>query len=197
MDPSPSADSSTGERTRTALLDLAESAIRDRLDRRSRPDVDVDALPVELRRPGGVFVTLLVRGELNGCIGNLDSRDPIGISVPRLAVESAFHDPRLPALGAADLPHLHIEVSLLSRRAPVPAVTRAELLANLRPGVDGLVLASGRRSAVFLPSVWEQLADPNMFVDRLLAKAGLLPAAWPNDMRAEVFTAEKFGRDVG
>ena len=178
------------------LLDLAEAAIRARLVGDPPPRVDVPALPPQLRRPLGAFVTLHVRGELNGCIGHIIGTAPIAAGVAELAVSSAFHDPRLPALRADDLDDLDIEISLLSVPAPVPARTRAELVGRLRPGVDGLILSSGGHSAVFLPTVWQQLPDPDDFVDRLLLKARLPTDRWPDDMRAELFTTAIFARRV-
>ena len=76
----------------------------------------------------------------------------------------------------------------------MPAGTRSELLEHLTPGRHGLIITSRGRRAVFLPSVWEQLPDPDDFVDRLFRKAGLSPSPWPADLRAEVFTTEYLER---
>lgn len=204
MGPSPSTDptpASPGEwrlsdDARELLLDIAESEIRAALGVGDRRRLDLERLPPELSGPGGAFVTLHVGGQLNGCIGTIESADPIALSVARLAVQSAFEDPRLPALRRQDLPQLEIEISLLSTPHPIPASTRAELLANLRPGADGLILAAGRFRAVFLPVVWRQLPDPDEFLDHLLRKAGLPTFGWPDGIRAEVFTATCLDRDL-
>ena len=142
-------------------------------------------------------MTLLVHGQLNGCIGNIESDDSIGACISELAIRAAFEDPRLPELDRDDLDDLHIEVSLLSPRTAVGTHTRHELLSQLTPHVDGLIIESGRHRAVFLPSVWEQLPEPDHFLDQLLNKAGLPVDEWPSDMHAEVFTTESFGRDTG
>lgn len=176
------------------LLDTAEIAIRACLDGVRYPGPDVERLPERLRQPCGAFVTLHVDGQLNGCIGNIDSDEPIGTCVPKLAIQAAFDDPRLPRLRANDLPGLDIEISLLSPRTAVPCSTRAELLDHLTAGVHGLIIASGGRRAVFLPSVWKQLPEPNDFVLRLFDKAGLPTGSWPTDLHAEVFTVESFER---
>ena len=87
---------------------------------------------------------------------------------------------------------------MLSPLAPVPAGSRADLLGKLRPGIDGLVIAAGRRHhGVFLPAVWDELTEPSVFLDHLLLKAGLDPRSWPPGVRAWLFTAEKFGRQSG
>jgi AmmeMemoRadiSam system protein A len=179
------------------LLDIAERAIVDGL-RNARPTVPApNELPDALRRPAGTFVTLNVRGELNGCIGSIESDEPLGVSVARHAWSAAFTDPRLPALRWVDYDHLDIEISILSPLSPIPAPSRDELLDLLEPGVDGLLIAAGSRRAVFLPSVWEQLPSASTFLAHLFHKAGLPPDRWPDNLRAFTFTADKFGRRAG
>ncbi len=176
------------------LLDIAEVAIRACFDGTRFPGPDVARLPERLRRPCGAFVTLHVDGQLNGCIGNIDSTDAIGSCVAKLAIQAAFEDPRLPKLRQEDLNGLDLEVSLLSPRVTVPAGAREELIGHLTPRTHGLILSSGSRRAVFLPSVWRQLPEPDDFIERLLEKAGLPTTAWPDDMHAEVFTTQSFAR---
>jgi AmmeMemoRadiSam system protein A len=184
------------EADQTLLLDLAESAIRASFGQVEGTIGDAGELPETLRRPGGGFVTLHVAGELNGCIGTIGGTEPIGIAVARLAVQAAFDDPRLPPLRFADLGRLHIEISLLSEPSSVAADTRVALLDQLRPGDDGLIIEAEGRRAVFLPAVWEQLPEPDQFLDHLLRKAGLATDRWPPDMRAEVFTTTSVSRHV-
>lgn len=179
------------------LLDIAEVSIRARFDGTRFPGPDLRRVPERLRQPCGAFVTLHVDGQLNGCIGNIDTNDPLATCIALLAIQAAFEDPRLPPLTEADLYGLHIEVSLLSPHTGVPAGTRAQLIGQLTPGVHGLIIASGHHRAVFLPSVWAQLPDPEQFLDQLLRKAGLATDRWPSDMHAEAFTTESFGRQLG
>ena len=180
-----------------ALLDIADRAIVDGL-RNVRPTLPApNTLAAELLRPVGTFVTLNVHGELNGCIGSIQTDEPLGVSVAKHAWSAAFTDPRLPALRWIDYEHLDIEISILSPLSPAPAPSRAALLEVLRVDVDGLLISSGARRAVFLPSVWEQLRSPETFLTQLFRKAGLDPASWPDDLRADVFTADKFARRAG
>ena len=179
------------------LLDIAEGAIVDGL-RRRHPRMPLrEELPGALLHATGTFVTLHVRGELNGCIGSIETDEPVGRSVARHAWSAAFTDPRLPPLQWADYDHLDIEISLLSPLAPIPAPSRDALIDALEPAVDGLLIVAGARTAVFLPSVWEQLPSPETFLTHLFHKAGLDPASWPEGLRAFGFTAEKFGRPAG
>lgn len=175
------------------LLRVADAAIVAGLHGRRPAPVDTASLPDALRAPRGVFVTLHVDGELNGCIGSIEGTEPLARAAARHAWAAAFADPRLPPLTRADYPRTSIEVSVLSPLTPVPATSRASLAAQLRPHADGLVLGDGHRRAVFLPAVWETLPDPDEFVDRLLRKGGFGPG-WSPSLRAERFTAEVHAR---
>lgn len=65
---------------------------------------------------------------------------------------------------------------------------RGDLLAQLRPRKDGLIVEDAGRRALFLPAVWDQLPDPEQFFERLLAKAGLSPRHWSPSLTARRFT---------
>ena len=68
-----------------------------------------------------------------------------------------------------------------------------ELLAQLRPGMDGLILHFHHYRATFLPAVWETLPDPYMFLTQLKLKAGLPLDFWSPELWAERYTTEYFG----
>jgi len=176
------------------LLDIADRVIMAGLDSRGPLVPDRSGLHADLRRTFGAFVTLTVRGELNGCIGSIEGDEPLDLAVARHAWSAAFEDPRLPPLRWSDYAHLAIEVSVLSPLSVLPAESRSGLLDALRPGVDGLLIGAGMRRAVFLPSVWEQLPSADAFVEHLFRKAGLAPDVWPDDLRAHRFTAQKITR---
>jgi AmmeMemoRadiSam system protein A len=187
-------DQSVPDNAGELLLQIADRAITDGLGN-LRPTIpDPAHLPLELRQPLGSFVTLKVRGELNGCIGSIETDQPLGSSVARHAWSAAFSDPRLPPLRQADCEHLGVEISILSALEPISTESRDDLLDSLRPGVDGLLIAAGSRQAVFLPSVWEQISSAELFVTQLFYKAGLTPNSWPSDLQTFVFTAQKIVR---
>lgn len=136
------------------------------------------------------FVTLRTGlGELRGCIGTLEAYRPLGEDVVANARAAAFGDPRFPPVGEVEIARLRVEVSLLTPPEPLAAASEEELLAVLRPGVDGLLLARGARRATFLTQVWEELTDPREFLRHLQRKAGLPPgwepgtAAWRYQVR--------------
>jgi AmmeMemoRadiSam system protein A len=177
-----------------ALFDVAEAAIIAGLGGGGPCLPDIATLPEALRRPVNAFVTLTVDGALNGCIGGIEANEPVGAAVAHHAWSAAFTDPRLPPLRAAEYERLVIEISLLSLLEPLAAASREEVLAQLRPHVDGLVVGLGSRRGLFLPAVWEQLTGPDEFLDHLLLKAGLAPRAWPVGMTASRFTATRYAR---
>jgi hypothetical protein len=179
------------------LVSIAAGAIDDALAGRGVRQVNLEDLSPALQARRGAFVTLRVDGALNGCIGSMEGDGPLAHDVARLACEAAFADPRLPALEARDLPGLEVEVSVLSPLEPIPARSRRELLAALRPGTDGLLIGAGRHRGVFLPDVWEMLPEPDVFVDHLLVKAGLEPRSWPADLWARRFTTQRCTRCWG
>jgi len=81
---------------------------------------------------------------------------------------------------------------VLSALVPLPAASEAELLAALRPRVDGLVLVEGRRRATFLPAVWRELPEPRQFLAHLKHKAGLPADHWSPSLQFFRYTVEEF-----
>ena len=109
------------------------------------------------------------------------------------AVQAGYADPRFPRLAEAELEGLEIDVSILSHPRSLAVKNEAQLVAAIEPDRDGLVLTAGRRRALFLPSVWRQVADPSEFIRHLMLKAGLEPERWPRDLAAAHFGVESFG----
>ena len=91
---------------------------------------------------------------------------------------AAFHDHRFAPLERRELATLDMHLSILTPSEPFPVADEAELLRELVPGEDGLVLEEGLRRSTFLPQVWESLPDPRDFVRQLKRKAGLPPDHW-------------------
>ena len=63
-----------------------------------------------------------------------------------------------------------------------------DLLAQIRPGIDGLVLEDNYHRGTFLPSVWEQLPDKEQFLAHLKQKAGLPAHYWSDTLRVDRYT---------
>lgn len=145
-----------------------------------------------LMEAGATFVTLKLDGELRGCIGSLEPRRALAEDVAQNALAAAYRDPRFPPVGREERRRLEVEVSVLSAPEPMAAATEAEVIARLRPGVDGVVLEFGDLRSTFLPQVWESLPDPVEFLGELKRKAGLPRSFWDHRVRVSRYTVEKF-----
>ena len=126
-----------------------------------------------LAQTGATFVTLSKDGALRGCIGSLQASRPLGADVAENAMAAAFRDPRFQPMTADEWPRVRVEVSLLSPPKPMRFADEADLLEQLRPGDDGVILEADGRRATYLPQVWESIPDKRMFMRELARKAGL------------------------
>ena len=162
----------------TFLLGLARQSIEYGFDHGEAIPVRVDGLPQDLLEPTATFTTLRRERQLRGCCGTLEARRPLATDVAHSAFQAAFRDSRFEPLARRELDDLLIEVSVLSPMEPMTVADESELLRELRPGIDGLVIAEGLRRATFLPKVWEQLPEPDRFVAQLKAKCGLPQDYW-------------------
>jgi len=145
-----------------------------------------------LQQAGASFVTLTQQGQLRGCIGSLEARRPLLDDVKANAVAAALHDPRFAPLTLPELDITNVEVSVLSPLQPMQFDSEEDALAQLRPGVDGVVFEYGRYCSTFLPQVWEQLPSPRQFMAHLKHKAGLAPDFWAPGVKLQRYTVSKF-----
>ena len=175
------------------LLTLARESIQATIYGAAPPALDVTTLPANLLEPGATFVTLTLAGDLRGCIGSLEAHRPLAVDVQENALAAAFHDPRFAPVSAPELAQLHIEISVLTPRAPLEYRDADELLQRLRPNIDGVVIERGWNRATFLPQVWAQLPEPEDFLGHLCYKAGLSATAWRRgDLQVFTYQVEKF-----
>ncbi len=178
---------------RAILLDVARSSIRHGLNQGQALPVNPEDYPENLRLLRATFVTLEIEAQLRGCIGALAAYQPLVQDVATHAYAAAFEDPRFPELRADEFPRLELHISVLSPPEPLHFGSEVELLAQLRPGVDGLILHFRHHRATFLPAVWEHLPDPYVFLAQLKQKAGLPLDFWSPELQAERYAAEYFG----
>jgi AmmeMemoRadiSam system protein A len=173
------------------LLGVARRSIEHGLRAGTPLRVDATRYPTPLREPRACFVTLRHGGELRGCVGSLEATRPLVEDVAENAFSAAFRDPRFPPVPREDCPHLELHLSILSPASALSFSSEDDLLATLRPGIDGLILAVDRRRATFLPAVWASLTSPREFLTQLKRKAGL-PADYPaEELRAWRYTVEE------
>lgn len=169
---------------RQRMLDMIRQAIRHGLSEGSMLPVDPSQYPAALQATGACFVTLHIGPQLRGCIGTLEAWRPLIVDIAANAHAAAFHDPRFAPLSESEFARLTIHLSILSPPEPMQFSGRADLLAQLRAGVDGLILQDHHHRSTFLPSVWEELTAPETFLQHLLVKAGLPPQHWSESLKA-------------
>jgi uncharacterized protein len=184
------------EPRRRQLLALAAESIRRGLAPPAPWEPDPALYPTDLSQPRASFVTLEIGAALRGCIGTLEAHRPLLLDVAHNAYAAAFQDPRFAPLRPDEYPRLSLHVSILSLPEPVAFGSESELIAKLRPGIDGLILREGRHRGTFLPSVWEQLPDPEDFLKHLKRKAGLPASHWSAQIEIQRYTTESFGGPV-
>lgn len=149
-----------------------------------------------LQHPGASFVTLTQQGHLRGCIGSLAAHRRLIDDVRANAVAAASRDLRFPALTREELAGTRIEVSLLSPSETLSSASEQQLLEQLRPGQDGLILEYRQACSTFLPQVWEQLPEPRQFLAQLKLKAGLPADFWHAEIRLARYSVSKW-QEVG
>ena len=181
---------------RAVMVDIALRSIQHGLDSYGPEPVDALLYSSALQQHRGTFVTLERYGQLRGCIGTLDAYQPLIVDVAVQAHAAAFHDPRSPPLSNSEFRGLEQHIAVFSPPEPPSFRSEADLLGQLRPGVDGLILMCGEQRATFLPAVWESLPEPDQFLIHLKQKAGFDSSFWSKDVRAERYTTESFDNSM-
>jgi AmmeMemoRadiSam system protein A len=158
---------------------------------------DTDAwnrTPIEpwLLDPAATFVSLHRGQRLRGCVGSLEALRALHEDVRRNALAAAFEDSRFAPVEPHELDRLTIEVTLLGAREAIRCRSERELLQQIRPRIDGLLLSYGRRRATFLPQVWESLTEAAEFLAALKEKAGLERDFWDPSIVLERYTARSW-----
>lgn len=180
------------------LLQLARDAIREAVYRHRLLPLDLDCVPPRLREPGASFVTLTEGGELRGCIGTLESYQPLADDVREHAAAAAMEDFRFPPVRPDEVERLEIEISRLTEPQLLEYDDPLDLLHKLRPEIDGVVLKDGVRRATFLPQVWEKLPEPELFLEQLCMKMGESKNTWrTRKLEVYIYQVEEFHEEGG
>lgn len=160
------------------LLQMARESILHGFASHHPLKVDPADYDQELQEERACFVTLHINGRLRGCIGTLTPTGSLVEAVCENAYSAAFRDLRFLPLRRDECEQLDIEISVLTPSEQVHFDNEEDLLSQLRPGVDGLILEDGMQRGTFLPSVWESLPEPQDFFQQLKRKAGLPVTYW-------------------
>lgn len=181
---------SLNEAQRRQLLELAKASIEHGLKTGKPLKINLADYLAEFQAHRASFVTLHLYHKLRGCMGVVEAIRSLAEDIAQNAFAAAFQDTRFPPLAAHELKDLEIHLSLLTPAEPMSFTSEQDLLGQLRPGLDGLILQEGHQRGTFLPSVWETLPTPKQFLSHLKQKAGLPPDYWSDSIRIYRYRTE-------
>ena len=198
MAPMSSADNSSIEvlggmlrRNVRVLQKIAGDSIQGGLVTGKALTVDPGDYAAELRRHAASFITFRIGAALRGCTGSAYAHQPLVSDVAENGFAAAFTDSRFKPLGAEEAAAIRIEISVLTAPEPMRFSSEDDLLAQIAPNRDGLILTAAWKRGLFLPQVWETLPEAHEFLRQLKIKAEIDPDVWPRGVRVERFAAVK------
>jgi len=195
MAPMPSdnpAQTSLNRALQETLLSVARQSILYGLQHGQPMPLQLDHYPSQLQQQRASFVTLNIDNQLRGCIGTLEAHRSLVLEVAHNAFAAAFSDPRFLPLSQPEYEPLEIHISVLNPAEEMAFTSEQDLIDQLRPGVDGLIMQTGQQRGTFLPSVWQQLPEPKQFIQHLKHKAGLSADYWSPDLKIWRYTTTSF-----
>lgn len=175
------------------LLEIARHSLISMILKHIMPDVPLENLPSNLRKPGACFITLMAADVLRGCTGTLVARQPLAQEISDTTARTATSDPRFPPVRPDEVEHITIEISVLSELRTLEIPQPHHLPDILVPGRDGVLLTHGAHRATFLPQVWARVNTTEEFLAMLCQKMGLPATAWLSpEMKVQIYTVDKF-----
>ncbi len=171
------------------LRNIARDSIEYGLTHHKPLPIDPTEYNPLLQSNAATFVTLQLHNQLRGCIGTLQAYQPLVKDVSQHAFDAAFKDPRFTSVNSEEAEQLEIHISILTPDEAIEFTSEEDLLSQLEPGIDGLIIEDGSHRATFLPSVWEQLPDRQQFLQHLKQKAGLSADHWSDSFKAQRYRA--------
>jgi uncharacterized protein len=149
------------------LLLYARESIKASFGGITAPVFDFHNYP-DLQSEGGAFVTLTMDGDLRGCIGYIMAQKPLYQTVGEVALLAATEDPRFFPVNEEELPHILIEVSILS----IPEELKS--YDDIVIGKHGLILDEPEGRGLLLPQVaTEHNMNREDFLTAICQKAGM------------------------
>lgn len=179
------------DQLRRKLLSLARKTLENEFNH-SKHQLDKNNIP-ELQDVRGLFVTLMLKGNLRGCIGRIEAHHSLYQNTIDLSKSAAFEDHRFEPLTAKELSKVIIEISILSEPREIEGLTSYEKILKIKPKKDGVILSAEGKNATFLPQVWDSIPIREDFISDLCRKANLPRNYWQsNDMKISVYQVEHF-----
>jgi AmmeMemoRadiSam system protein A len=164
------------------LVALAEQAVEEYV--RCRRIATPAEISPEMQNEAGAFVTIKRGGELRGCIGTIEPREPsVALEVVHNAIAAATADPRFLPVSEDELPELRYSVDVLM---PPERIDGPQ---DLDPRTYGVIVEAGQRRGLLLPDL-EGVDTAEQQVAYAMAKASILPGEAVTLYR---FTVQRYG----
>lgn len=165
------------------LLTIARQAVKSSVT--SQPLPKVSFTDQRFKQRLGVFVALEKNNRLRGCIGLIESKEPLFLTVQKMAKAAALEDPRFDSVTEDELDEIKIEVSVLTQPRLITNSNRIVV------GQHGVIIEVLGRRGVFLPQVaTEHNYKRQEFLEALCRqKLGLSPSCW-KEKQAKIYVFE-------
>jgi hypothetical protein len=171
---------------KATLFSIARESILAALKGQAPPPAGT--LTDHLRIKRGVFVTLMNRGRLRGCIGNFGQEQSIAEMVQQMAAAAATQDYRFVAdpVTLSEMERIDIKVSILSDLKKIDSIDEIQI------GRHGIWIKQGRNSGTYLPEVATELGwNREEFLSHCCAeKAGLHWDAWKKGADIYIYSSQ-------
>jgi len=169
------------------LLELARESVETYLNRGKKIEINEKNVPERLREKKACFVTFTKNNELRGCIGHILPQIPLYKCVIENSINAAVNDERFQAVRANEMKDIKIEISILSLPNLLAHENFSELLEKLKPYEHGVILKREEQQSTYLPIVWEQIPEKEVFLSSLCIKGKMESECW-KDNQTEVYT---------
>ncbi|MCM8786559.1 MAG: AmmeMemoRadiSam system protein A [Candidatus Omnitrophica bacterium] len=182
------------------MLNLARQTLVWYLVYKKIPQPKPEELTENLKEKRPCFVTLIKRNYgLRGCIGMFEFDQPLYKNIISRAIAAATEDFRFPyPVSPEELDDIQIEISILTEPKRLDFSDPKDLLEKITPYKDGIILHTDYGSSTYLPQVWEQLPDKELFLSSLCQKHGA-PANWwktnYKKLKVELYQAIHFSEE--
>jgi len=160
--------------SQSLLLQIARESITEVFEAQNTIDREtlLKNYPV-LNEPLASFVSIYLDEELRGAQGSVFPSRSLLDDIIHNAKSAAFEDPRFSPLKTSEYLHAKIELSLLTPPEELQYTTLAEIQSQVRPCIDGMIIALDEKRSAFLPQIWTQLEEFETFFSQLLKEADL------------------------
>jgi hypothetical protein len=140
-------DFELSEEDKKQLLSIARSALESYIRENSYPKYKESEINPANQDKAGAFVTLYKNDELRGCIGHIESENPLYKTVQSLTISSATKDYRFKSVHQEELSEIEIEISVLTPMKKISSIDQIEI------GRHGIYIKKGFQTGTFLPHV--------------------------------------------